>query len=144
MSRHTEWTGSYGPDPLNKQYPVMVAAIQRVARELRGAADLAEALSSMLIWVDYSSIPQATRDSQKAQALAIQALSAYSSCASAFIIVAPRLHHADTGALCDFTTYQSRMWTRAEQFCHVLRNGVGCMWKGVDRRRQLQGQPNPR
>ena len=76
----------------------------------------------------YSSIPQKTDDSHLAQALAVQTLSAYASCAAAFVVIAPEVCHADTGELCNLSSYQRRMWCRAEQFCHILRNGVDHMW----------------
>ena len=77
---------------------------------------------------DYCSIPQTTNDTHQAQACAIQSLSAYASCAAAFIIVAPEVIHHDTGERCDAATYHHRMWCRAEQFCHVVRNGFENMW----------------
>ena len=69
-----------------------------------------------------------TNDTRQAQACAIQSLSAYASCAAAFIIVAPEVIHHDTGEHCDAETYHHRMWCRAEQFCHVVRNGFENMW----------------
>ncbi len=123
-----QWLAFTEPDPDGEQYRVMVSAIERIAQELKGAADRDEALESMLVWVDYASIPQKTTDSHEAQALAVQTLSAYASCAAAFVVVAPEIHHSDTGELCNLSTYQGRMWCRAEQFCHILRNGVEHLW----------------
>ena len=82
-------------------------------------------LDDVLIWVDYSCIPQR---SVRAQNVAIQAISAYCSCATAFVVIAPNVEHAVTGEICNHMSYQSRMWCRAEQLCHVLRNGVDRLW----------------
>ena len=64
----------------------------------------------------------------KMQDLAIHTLGSYCSTASAFIVIAPQALHRDTGRICNFTTYQTRMWTRAEQFCHAAVNGIDAMW----------------
>ena len=85
--------------------------------------------------------------------LAIQSLAAYSSLAAEFVIVAPPVTHSSTvrvqrsaslcccaaegpsieslraqGRLCDFGTYRRRAWCRAEQLCHLFRNGMDNMW----------------
>ena len=60
--------------------------------------------------------------------LAIQSLSSYASLATEFLIVAPTVKHADTGNICDFSTYRKRCWCRAEQCCHLIRNGLDAMW----------------
>ena len=118
-----QWTSYNKPDPLNKQYPVMVAAVRQVAAERfpGGSVDL----SNVLVWVDYSSIPQVSAEPLK---LAIHSLSAYASLASAFVIAAPLVTHINTGAPCDFSTYRRRTWCRAEQACHLFRNGLDSMW----------------
>ena len=135
-----QWTSWTDPDPTNEQYPVMCAAIQHLAVEKLlklqqegdgdgggggGVASMEELLDGILIWVDYSSIPQVSASTTK---LAIQSLSAYSSLASSFVIVAPSVVHSDTGATCDFGTYRRRAWCRAEQLCHLLRNGMDDMY----------------
>jgi len=74
---------------------------------------------------DFISIPQCNAETTK---LAIHSLSAYASLASEFVIVAPRMEHHDTGAPIDFNTYRRRCWCRAEQVCHILRNGLDGMW----------------
>ena len=145
-----QWTSYTEPDPTNEQYPVMCAAIQHLAVEklLRlqggqagtqggegeggggggGVTSIEELLEGILVWVDYSSIPQVSPSTTK---LAIQSLSAYSSLASAFVIVAPSVVHSNTGATCDFGTYRRRAWCRAEQLCHLFRNGMDDMYLAV-------------
>lgn len=73
----------------------------------------------------YSSIPQRSRGQQK---LAIASLAAYASVAHAFVIVAPPVIHADTKLPCNVSTYNKRMWCRAENLAHSLRNGTHDMW----------------
>lgn len=82
-------------------------------------------LDATLIWVDYISIPQR---SPEVTQLAIQSLSSYASLASEFVIVAPPVRHCETARMCDFGTYRRRTWCRAEQLCHLLRNGLDAMW----------------
>ena len=55
----------------------------------------------------YVSIPQKQTEMQQ---LAINSLSAFCSCASAFVCVAPDCIHHETGQLCDVSTYRKRMW----------------------------------
>jgi hypothetical protein len=169
-----QWTSFGLPDPSVEQYPVMCAAVRKIAAEKAsdvlgkaqakakvqegtrrdatssGSTDatsgstpshpLASSSSSatqsvnqqqqlilekMLVWVDYSSIPQVSAGVTK---LAIQSLSAYSSLATEFVIVAPPVVHLDTQKTCDFATYRRRAWCRAEQLCHLFRNGMDDMW----------------
>ena len=114
-----QWTSFDHPDPANVQYPVMVAALLKLAEEKEAdnavregktraseagdATEVVSILERMLVWVDYSSIPQRSEATLK---LAIQSLSAYSSLAAEFVIVAPTCHHLQTGAVCDFESYR--------------------------------------
>jgi len=120
---HSQWTSWLQPDHDNVQYPVMVAAIKQIA------ATHGWPIDRVMVWVDYISIPQRNTTSQKA---AIASLAAYASCAAAFLIVAPDVKHANTGQLCSLESYCRRMWCRAEQFSHTLRNGTERMWLATD------------
>ena len=99
---HAEWTSNSEPDPTGTQYATMLTALKRVAAYERWE------LSRTWVWVDYISIPQRSRGTQK---LAIRSLSAYASSAHAFVIVAPTVMHASTGKLCNVETYNKRMWS---------------------------------
>ena len=114
-----QWTSSVAPDPTNAQYQTMVAALQRIVDSNGWDAD------DTFVWCDYSSIPQRSRQTQS---LAIASLSTYAALAHAFVIVAPPLTHETTQQPCDVHTYNRRMWCRAENLCHSLRNGVEAMW----------------
>jgi len=97
----------------------MVAAIDKVVEAKQWKRE------HVFAWVDYLSIPQASRGQQK---LAISSLVGYASVAHAFVIVAPPLTHADFFTPCNVATYNSRFWCRAENLAHSLRNGTDEMW----------------
>ncbi len=99
----------------------MVGALRELATEKGWNEDLKD----IFVWVDYSCIPQANASVQN---LAIRSLAVYASSATYFIICAPDTHHTDLNDVCDLSTYQKRMWCRAEQVCHSLRNGTGGMF----------------
>jgi hypothetical protein len=73
---------------------------------------------------DFFSIPQSSRGAQK---LAINSLMGYASSAHAFVIVAPQVVTMD-GKELSVDTYNRRMWCRAENLAHSLRNGTSGMW----------------
>ena len=50
------------------------------------------------------------------------------------MIVAPPVKHSDTGVACNLASYNMRMWCRAENLCHILRNGVKNMWVATSER----------
>lgn len=74
---------------------------------------------------DYSSVPQKHSPSQEA---AISSLGLYASIADALVIVAPETMHLGTRRNVDYSTYNQRMWCRAEQFCYVVRKGAHDVW----------------
>ena len=116
-----QWTSFTVPDPSNNQYETMVTAMKDLVK--RNGWD--ESLKDVFVWVDYSCIPQANPSTQN---LAIRSLAAYASSATYFVIVAPDTAHADLDDVCDLATYQRRMWCRAEQVCHSMRNGTEGMY----------------
>lgn len=116
-----QWTSFSLPDPSNNQYNVMCSALKKLANQ----QGWDESLNDVFLWIDYSCIPQANPSTQN---LAIRSLAAYASSATWFIIVAPDTPHADLDDKCDLSTYQLRMWCRAEQVCHSMRNGTEGMF----------------
>ena len=119
-----QWTSFTVPDPSKHQYEVMCTAI----RELASRNGWDSSLKDVFVWVDYSCIPQANPSTQN---LAIRSLAAYASSATYFVIIAPDAPHADLDDTCDLATYQRRMWCRAEQVCHSMRNGTDGMFLAV-------------
>jgi len=116
-----QWTAFDLPDPSNQQYGTMVNAMKELAK--RNGWD--PSLRDVFVWVDYSCIPQANASVQN---LAIRSLAVYASSATYFVIIAPSTKHADLDNICDLDTYQRRMWCRAEQVCHSMRNGTTGMY----------------
>lgn len=116
-----QWTSFTVPDPSGNQYASMCSSVKSLAKE----KGWDESLKDVFIWVDYSCIPQANASTQN---LAIRSLAAYASSATFFIITAPDTKHADLDDVCDLDTYQKRMWCRAEQVCHSMRNGTEGMY----------------
>jgi len=114
-----QWTSFTAPDHTGAQFDTCVASLRELA-ERNGWA-----LKDTFCWVDYSCIPQANPSTQT---LAVRSLAAYASSATYFVIVAPELTHADLDEACDIKSYQSRMWCRAEQVCHTMRNGTERMY----------------
>ena len=84
----------------HKQYDAMVNGVRQICRRRKWALD------QVLIWVDYSSIPQAN-DSEKEGA--IRALPAYASCTNALLIAAPKVRHTHGDYECNLNTYRQRM-----------------------------------
>jgi len=119
-----QWTAFDAPDPNNHQYEAMIGALHELSK--RNGWD--PSWNDVFVWVDYSSIPQANPSVQN---LAIRSLAVYSSSATSFVVVAPDTPHADLDSVCDLDTYQRRMWCRAEQVCHSMRNGTDGMYLAV-------------
>eukprot|EP00746_Dinoflagellata_sp_MGD_P052031 gnl/MRDRNA2_/MRDRNA2_230913_c0_seq1.p1 gnl/MRDRNA2_/MRDRNA2_230913_c0~~gnl/MRDRNA2_/MRDRNA2_230913_c0_seq1.p1 ORF type:complete len:287 (-),score=56.47 gnl/MRDRNA2_/MRDRNA2_230913_c0_seq1:28-777(-) len=82
--------------------------------------------SQVSVWYDCFSIPQASRIGAVRDA--IDALMTYVNYSSAFVILAPPATHADTGDACNFETYNSRGWCRAEQAAYLLSKGTENMF----------------
>lgn len=112
-----QWTSREHPDRCGTQYRTMRSAIEVVIEKKGWDFD------HVFVWCDYCSIPQRSRGTQK---LAIESLTGYASVAHAFIIIAPPL--AVDGMTRDVSTYNRRMWCRAENLAFSLRNGVDQMW----------------
>ena len=112
------------PDRSDGQYHTMCSSVKELAK--RNGWD--ESLKDVFVWVDYSCIPQANASVQN---LAIRSLAVYASSATYFVIIAPDVTHADLNNKCDLDTYQRRMWCRAEQVCHSMRNGTSGMFLAV-------------
>jgi len=117
-----QWTSFTSPDHSGKQFEMMATSLKELAEQNGWDASLKDTF----VWVDYSCIPQANPSTQT---LAVRSLAAYSSSATYFIIVSPTVTHGDLDdEICNLETYQTRMWCRAEQVCHTMRNGLDGMF----------------
>lgn len=119
-----QWTGFNEPDENKRQYRAMVHALKALAK--RNGWDMQ--LRNVYVWVDYSCIPQSNLS---VQGLAIRSLAVYASSATYFVVVAPDTPHTGFRNMCNLDTYQRRMWCRAEQVCHSMRNGTENMFLAV-------------
>merc|ERR1712137_1349302 len=114
-----QWLAWKHPDPNCIQYRTMVNGTWAVAKRFDWNAD------HVCIWLDYHSIPQKHGITQH---FAIQSLPLYASLADVFIVTAPSSQHADTGQLCNESSYKSRAWCRLEVFSHFCRRGFDAMF----------------
>ena len=118
-----QWLAWTEPDPDLVHYNAMIKATEAVVVQTGWP------LQTCYLWVDYHSVPQM---SKQLQALATSTLPLFGSQSSIFVVIAPQAVHADTRALCDFETYQRRMWCRAEVFSFYCRRAVRDMYKAVE------------
>ena len=146
-----QWLANDHPDPDGVQYPVMVAAVRKLAESLldgsfANSRFLCHSVSSSATTVTGSTFEGSVSTEQERlqrmlsriyiwvdyisipqipcelQKLAIHTLSSYCSSASAFIVIAPIATQKNTGQQCDFTSYQTRMWyARSGPACDKMR-----------------------
>ena len=75
----------------------------------------------LFVWVDYTSIPQACRYTQK---LSISSLPVYASHLRYFVIIAPPTMHTSTFKMCNYESYSRRGWCRLEQWARLAAEGT--------------------
>ncbi|CAK9063449.1 unnamed protein product [Durusdinium trenchii] len=140
-----QWLGHVHPDPLGEQLQVLrdglrglvegslkvehnfVATIYGVS--LDWSESKREALHQGYLFLDLCSLPQildlgtGSVDFTNTDAsLAVQSIPAYVERCDLFIALAPELTHADSGAHCNYTTWLTRGWCRAELWYRTLSN----------------------
>ena len=104
----------------------MVAATRQLSLNAGSKSDQEKVnLDKTYVWVDFGSIPQASRMTQM---LAVSTLPAVSSSLHSFVIVAPQAHHEKSGEVCNFESYKRRGWCRAEVASHASRRGFENMY----------------
>ena len=74
----------------------------------------------VVVWWQYSCVPQSNRAMQLA---AISSLHAYAACSKYFVAVVPPAHHSVTNTISDGGSYSRRGWCRLEQMAYVLVHG---------------------
>merc|ERR1719422_2766376 len=92
-------------------------------------------LQDSLIWYDFFSIPQEASyiilrkgslqngvgENDRTNMLkAIASIPAYVEHSDLFIVVCPSIQHLSTGKICDYRSWQTRGWCRAEMQCRAL------------------------
>ena len=105
-----QWLSFFVPDPDNAQYRSICSAINALAARDKLAP------TSVYVWLDYLSIPQAN---PFMQAMAIDSLGVYASACRYFIVAAPPSMHREKQVICDHNTYAGRGWCRLEQWARM-------------------------
>lgn len=129
-----EWETSAAPDPDNRQYLLMVQAIDVIV------ADRGWRLDDVHVWLDYFSVPQAN---DTCKSLAIHSIVLYASNADAFCACAPLASRVETGQTLNTLSWARRMWCRAECMLFLLQNEDSRMWLATDDGTFSDGAPTP-
>ncbi|CAE7327132.1 unnamed protein product [Symbiodinium sp. CCMP2592] len=139
-----QWLSYTHPDPHGRQTAVLRSTLEGVmSGSLYVEPDTVsipsgKALSPTIrqqigdgyLFLDWYAIPQITARQEGVNeevtmtdaALAVQSIPAYVELANVFIALVPALLHTETGMPCNYVSWQSRGWCRAEWWCHLLSN----------------------
>jgi len=87
-------------------------------------------VASAYLFLDWFAIPQLTERADGVNddatisdtARAVQSIPAYVESCDMFVALVPDLVHSDTGLQCNYSTWLSRGWCRAELWCRLLSN----------------------
>jgi len=149
-----QWLGSEHPDPTGQQLSVLRSALRGMlsgqlsveedltsmtpdARLAHGnikkiSPETMQRIGNGYLFLDWFAIPQITarkhgvneEDTRSDAARAVQSIPAYVEASDLFVALVPELTHADTGLPCNYTSWLSRGWCRAELWCRLLSNKV--------------------
>ncbi|CAE7218198.1 Ank3 [Symbiodinium sp. CCMP2456] len=139
-----QWIGAGHPDPSGSQTAALRGAVSSfIDGSLQVEPDLismdmstiwttysCEEFANGYIFFDWFAIPQITARKQGVNenvtksdaALAVQSIPAYVEVSDLFIALVPELTHAGTRKPCNYTSWLSRGWCRAELWCRLLSN----------------------
>ncbi|CAE7212188.1 warA [Symbiodinium sp. CCMP2592] len=139
-----QWIGAGHPDPSGTQTAALRGAVSSfIDGSLQVEPDLismdistiwttysCEEIANGYIFFDWFAIPQITARKQGVNenvtksdaALAVQSIPAYVEVSDLFIALVPELTHAQTRKPCNYTSWLSRGWCRAELWCRLLSN----------------------
>ncbi|CAK9020362.1 unnamed protein product [Durusdinium trenchii] len=139
-----QWLSFEHPDPKGEQASFLRAALRNVINgttqvemdmvtESGGPGFPCEGrrwIAGGYLFLDWFAIPQVTaraagvnEDVVKSDAAkAVQSIPAYVEVANIFLGLVCPLQHYETGSICNFSSWLSRGWCRAELWCHVLSN----------------------
>ena len=138
-----QWLGGAHPDPQGRQCAVLRTALQGMMdgsfkiesdpvtvmnRSTTFSSDECQQIADGFLFFDWFAIPQITArlegvnedETRSDAALAVQSIPAYVEVSNLFIALVPELTHTVTGARCNYISWLSRGWCRAELWCHVL------------------------
>jgi len=143
-----QWLGVSMPDPTGAQLAVLREVLRGlIDGSLKVEADLTsmdmgkglkpavlQRVSKGYLFLDWFAIPQITarthgineatelEEIRTDASKAVQSIPAYVEACDLFIALVPDLVHADTGKRCNYLTWLSRGWCRAELWCRLLSN----------------------
>jgi len=107
------------PDPTKSDFAAVTLGVDALIKS-KGIDE-----SKLLIWIDFTSIPQRNAALQK---LSIASLPVYASFAKYFLVSAPPTVNPDTGVMYDLAAWKSRGWCRLEQWARITQHGVDEMY----------------
>ena len=142
-----QWLGASHPDPRGQQLAVLRSSLRGI---IDGSLHIEGDLISLIkgrprlqlppttrkdvqdgfIFLDWFAIPQITarhegvnEDVMRSHAaLAVQSIPAYVEVSNLFVALVPDVQHTTRGTRCNYSSWLSRGWCRAELFCHLLSN----------------------
>jgi len=134
-----QWMSRTHPDPSGQHFRVLQQALQNIidgrieiqsslvnqlcgdARRIR--ASERKALKNGYVWIDWFSVPQITGVIGKIEDTlrCVKSIPFYVEASKVFITLAPTLRNMK-GEVCNYNTYLTRGWCRAEMWCNLLAN----------------------
>ncbi|CAE7706212.1 warA [Symbiodinium sp. CCMP2592] len=139
-----QWLGNGSPDPSGQQMTVLRRALQswidgsmtvevdlmRTFGDQSGFTTSYERVATAYLFLDWFAIPQLTERADGVNddattsdtARAVQSIPAYVEACDMFVALVPDLVHTDTGLQCNYGTWLSRGWCRAELWCRLFSN----------------------
>mmetsp|Transcript_46082 Transcript_46082/g.109532 ORF Transcript_46082/g.109532 Transcript_46082/m.109532 type:complete len:588 (-) Transcript_46082:94-1857(-) len=139
-----QWLGRGSPDPSGQQMTVLRHALQawidgsmtvevdlvRTFGDQRHFTTSYDRVATGYLFLDWFAIPQLTERADGVNddatvsdtARAVQSIPAYVESCDMFVALVPDLVHSDTGLQCNYSTWLSRGWCRAELWCRLLSN----------------------
>ncbi|CAJ1372287.1 unnamed protein product [Effrenium voratum] len=139
-----QWLAAASPDPKGQQLAVLrtalrdiTAGIMRVEEDLPSydgnktlPGKVLQKITTGYLFLDWFAIPQLTArvagvnetSTQSDAAKAVQSIPAYVEASDLFVALVPSLTHQDTLQNCNYGSWLSRGWCRAELWCRLLSN----------------------
>ncbi|CAE7612740.1 Ankyrin repeat and protein kinase domain-containing protein 1 [Symbiodinium microadriaticum] len=138
-----QWLGRLHPDPEGSQLNILRESLLKLTKGsvsvecnlpsmMHGqlphwSADMAKRLENGFIFLDWFSIPEiiaresdSCDDESCSTTMAVRSIPFYVEACDLFFVLAPELRHKDTGRLCNYASWLSRGWCRAELWCRLL------------------------
>ncbi|CAJ1333777.1 unnamed protein product [Effrenium voratum] len=141
-----QWLGISHPDPAGQHTSMLRQILLRlIAGSTKVEADVVsqsygrpveftektrQQIQEGYLFLDWFAIPQITARqhgvneelTKSEAALAVQSIPAYVEVANLFVALVAECRHEDRGCYCNYTSWLTRGWCRAELWCHLLSN----------------------